>query len=130
MKALIVDDSRLARKMLKSIIAPFFNEVFTSPSGEEGLRYFHHINPELAILDITLPGMNGLQLLSQIKTLNEDCRILMVSANSNQSIWEKAFQLGADSFIQKPFNANDIILAVKSIYGLEDTPLVKPQYAL
>ncbi len=110
---LIVDDSDFMRMMLTDILSHEHHRVIQAPSGEEGLKTLKGetcgIAVDVCILDIRLPGMDGLDVLKVIKREYPDLKIIMLSALHTEEIVKKALELGADSFVAKPFQASTLL---------------------
>ena len=105
-KILIVDDSRTSRKILRTILEGAGHEVI----GEavDGVNKFRELSPEITTLDITMPNMDGLEALKEIKKINANAKIIMVTAAGQQSKMVEAIKSGASEFVTKPFEADEI----------------------
>src|SRR5262245_17218765 len=98
---LIVDDEPLTlRTMSRGLQAEGF-EVLTSASGEEGLKKFHEEKPDLTLLDIVLPGMDGVEVLRQVKTSGSNAIVIMMSAYHLVDRAVEAMKLGAYDYLIK-----------------------------
>ena len=109
-KILIVDDSRTSRKILKTILENAGHEVIgEAVDGVDGVAKFQELSPEITTLDITMPNMDGLEALKEIKKLNTDAKVIMVTAAGQQNTMVEAIKSGASEFVTKPFEADEII---------------------
>jgi len=109
-KILIVDDSRTSRKILKTILENAGHEVIgEAVDGVDGVAKFQELSPEITTLDITMPNMDGLEALKEIKKLNTDAKVIMVTAAGQQNKMVEAIKSGASEFVTKPFEADEII---------------------
>ncbi|HEX3014865.1 MAG TPA: response regulator [Desulfobacteria bacterium] len=111
---LIVDDAAFMRMMLKDILTK--HEITVAGEAENGLialQKYQEVKPDLTILDITMPEMDGLQAVKEIRRLDPQARVIMCSAMGQQSMVIDAIQSGARDFIVKPFQADRVIEAVK-----------------
>lgn len=111
---LIVDDASFMRMMIKDILTK--NGFDVAGEAENGLRAvekFKELNPDLVIMDITMPEMDGIQAVKEIKALDPNAKIVMCSAMGQQSMVIEAIQAGAKDFIVKPFQHERVIEAVK-----------------
>lgn len=102
MKILLIDDSTLSRNMLKRSLGDQYTYL-EAPDGIQGLELYFLEKPDLVILDLTMPGMNGLELLSQIKQVDPSARVIIGTADIQEYSRKLAEDLGAVGFITKPF---------------------------
>ncbi|WP_020674946.1 sigma-54-dependent transcriptional regulator [Geopsychrobacter electrodiphilus] len=112
-KILVVDDEHLIRWSLEQSLKKQGYEVSTAGSGEEALRLVQEETPDLVLLDIQLPGMNGMEVLEKIKELEEDVIVIMVTALGVLETAVKAMRLGAYDYINKPFNLDELAIVIK-----------------
>ena len=109
---LIVDDEKSICQSLEGILTDEGYEVQTAPSAEEALRMMEEEAPHLVLLDIWLPGMDGLEALKIIKTEFPQVRVVMMSGHGTIETAVKATKLGAFDFIEKPLSLEKIILVI------------------
>ena len=108
-KILIVDDSRTSRKILRTILETAGHEVIgEAVDGVDGVNKFRELSPEITTLDITMPNMDGLEALKEIKKINTDAKVIMVTAAGQQNKMVEAIKSGASEFVTKPFEADEI----------------------
>lgn len=108
-KILIVDDSRTSRKILRTILEGAGHEVVgEAVDGVDGVNKFRELSPEITTLDITMPNMDGLEALKEIKKINANAKIIMVTAAGQQSKMVEAIKSGASEFVTKPFGTDEI----------------------
>jgi two-component system chemotaxis response regulator CheY len=118
-KMLIVDDSRLSRKKLRQILESGDHEVVAEAvDGQDGFEKYKEFQPDVTLLDITMPIMNGFECLDAIKAENKDARCIMVSAIGSPDALTNAIQKGADNYITKPYNSEDVLEVIEET--LED----------
>lgn len=111
---LIVDDATFIRMMLRDILTKNgFNIIGEAENGVEAIEKYKELQPELTIMDIIMPEMDGIQTVKEIKKINPDAKIIMCSAMGQQAMIIEAIQAGAKDFIVKPFKADRVIDAVK-----------------
>lgn len=99
---LIVDDSPTVLQTAQFILAKYFH-VVTADDGLSGLQRFHEEHPDLVLLDINLPKINGHKVLQEMLKLNPDAYIIMISSNAFKEEIIKSHQEGAKGFVAKPF---------------------------
>ncbi len=103
-KLLIVDDSVIIRQAIQKHLKDFDIEVVgTAEDGKIALEVFQETKPDIVTLDITMPEVDGLTVLEEMLKINEDVKVIVVTALSDKSTGLKAIKLGAKSFLPKPF---------------------------
>ena len=103
-KLLIVDDEVEICEFLKSFFEDRDFKVITAHSGAKALDQMALFHPEVVLLDIQMPGMDGLQTLKKIKEMYPEVKVIMVTAVETQEKIEEAMRLGADNYITKPLS--------------------------
>jgi len=115
---LIVDDAAFMRMMIKDVLSKNgFQICGEAENGAKAIEKFKEVNPDLVIMDITMPEVDGIQAVKEIKKMNGTAKIIMCSAMGQQAMVIEAIQAGAKDFIVKPFQAERIIEAVKKVLG-------------
>jgi len=117
-RILIVDDAAFMRMMLKDIITK--NEYEVAGEAENGLKaveLYKELKPDLVMMDITMPEMDGIQAVREIKKIDPQAKIIMCSAMGQQAMVIESIQAGARDFIVKPFQAEGIVEAIKKVLG-------------
>jgi len=114
----LVDDAAFMRMMLKDILVKNGYEVLgEAENGLKAVEKYKELNPDLVIMDITMPEMDGIEAVKEIKKINPSAAVIMCSAMGQQSMVIEAIQSGAKDFIVKPFQADRIIEAVRKVIG-------------
>lgn len=114
---LIVDDAVFMRSMLKRIITGAGDyEVYEAADGDQAIGLYDQVRPGLVLLDISMPGINGIEALKKIKEIDGDAFVIMCSAIGQDSMMKEAVDCGAGDFIVKPFKAEQIIQAVNRAF--------------
>ncbi len=107
---LIVDDSRTSRKILKNILEKnCFEVIGEAQDGEQGYLKYKECKPDIVTMDITMPGMDGIECLSLIKKENEDAKVVMITAAGQREKMVSAVKRGAVEYITKPFDEFEIV---------------------
>ena len=106
-RVLIIDDSLTAQIALKACI-PDGHEIFVADSGESGIGMFKEVSPHLILLDLTMPGMGGFDVLKVIRGIDENVSIVIITADTQKKTKEKAFMLGATNILKKPPKQEDV----------------------
>jgi len=107
-KVLVADDALFTRKVLREILEAEGCEVIEATNGQEAVDKFQRERPDLVLLDVSMPGMDGLATLHAIKGIDSDAKVVMVSAMGQSSTVQEALKSGACDFIVKPFRAHQI----------------------
>ncbi len=105
-KLLIVDDEQGLCEYLKNFFKPRGYNVFTAANGQNAVAIVKKENPELVLLDINMPGMDGLEVLRRIKNTSSQTKVIMVTISNDADTQQKARNLGADAFVKKPFTTD------------------------
>lgn len=114
-KILILDDEDPIRQFMKINLDYQGYQTVEASSGEEALKVFEEEKPAVAILDIMLPGISGYEVCEKIRDMSPMTGIIMVSAKSQDIDKILGLEKGADDYIIKPFNPQELILRVKSL---------------
>lgn len=114
-KVLILDDENSIRQFMKINLEYQGYKTCEASTGEEALKVFEEENPAVAILDVMLPGINGFEVCQKIREKSPKTGIIMVSAKSQDIDKILGLERGADDYIIKPFNPQELILRVRSL---------------
>ena len=115
---LICDDAAFMRMMIKDILTKNgYNVVGEDENGAKGVEKYNELKPDLVLMDITMPEMDGIAALKAIKANDPGASVIMCSAMGQQAMVIESIQSGAKDFIVKPFQADRVIEAVKKVVG-------------
>ena len=119
-RVLVTDDEEYLIELLDVNLKPAGFEVLKAYDGEEGLNKAITERPDLMILDVRMPGMDGYEVCRRLKAndATKDIPILMLSAYVQEADIKKGLSLGAVAYLKKPFNVQDLIRTVKQILGM------------
>ncbi|CAM3400894.1 MULTISPECIES: response regulator [Brevibacillus] len=113
-KVLIVDDAAFMRMMIKEILSKNgYTIVGEASDGAQAVEKYKELGPDLVTMDITMPEMDGIAALKEIKKMDPNARVIMCSAMGQQAMVIDAIQAGAKDFIVKPFQADRVLEAIK-----------------
>jgi two-component system nitrogen regulation response regulator NtrX len=115
---LIVDDEKSICQSLGSILVDEGYEVLTAESGEDALKVIREEIPRLVLLDIWLPGIDGIETLKIIKSSHPQVRVIIMSGHGTIETAVKATKLGAFDFIEKPLSLEKVVLVVNHVFEL------------
>lgn len=108
-KILVADDSMLARKKLRNCLAGLdYTNVIEAVDGENAVELFQSENPLLVFMDIVMPKKYGIDALKEIKAINEDAVVVMVSSTGTKVNVADAIKAGANDFLTKPFTVKQV----------------------
>ncbi|MEW6213764.1 MAG: sigma-54 dependent transcriptional regulator [Nitrospirota bacterium] len=110
---LVVDDEEGIRESLTGILEDEGYDVLTSSSGEEAIEVMKVQSPDLILLDIWLPGIDGIQTLEEIRSLRPELPIIMISGHGNIELAVKATKKGAYDFLEKPLSLERVLISAK-----------------
>ena len=113
-RILIIDDDKKLNKLLSDFLSPFGFEVLTAANPDEGLRYLKTHAPQLIILDIMLPGINGFELC---KIIREDNRVPIIMLTARGEVTDRVvgLELGADDYLAKPFEPRELVARIQAV---------------
>jgi CheY-like chemotaxis protein len=111
---MVIDDSIVIRKMIEIALEEEDYNIITAISGKEGLETIERENPNIVILDMMLPDMNGIEVLKTIKT-EKKLPVIMLSGKDSPQLIETAKEVGVDDFLPKPFRDEELVEKVKTL---------------
>lgn len=115
-RVLVVDDAMFMRASIQKMLeANGHTLAAEAEDGREALKKYEEVQPDVVILDITMPGMNGLEVLRKMKKLDPAAKIIICSAIGYQATIAEAIECGAKDFIVKPFEASQLIAAIEKV---------------
>jgi two-component system chemotaxis response regulator CheY len=114
-KILVVDDSSLARRMLRQLLEDLGHEVDDAAEGEQALERFFLKPPDLVILDLVMNGMYGLDVLTKMREMNPEVKVIVATADIQQSTIVQARAAGAKGLLNKPVGREKLNTAIHAI---------------
>lgn len=120
---LVVDDEETVTRVVKRTLEAAGYIVTTANTGNAALTVFESYTPDLILLDINMPGLNGYQTLELLKQRHDDIPVIMLTAVLDVTAIDKSLNLGADDYIRKPFRSGELVARVKARLrraGLQD----------
>lgn len=117
-RVLIVDDAAFMRMMIKDILQKNgFEVVGEASNGIEAVNLYKKEKPDVVTMDITMPDMDGIEAVREIKAFDSEAKIIMCSAMGQQSMVMDAIKSGAKDFIVKPFQSDRVLEAIRKVVG-------------
>lgn len=115
---LICDDAAFMRMMIKDILTKSgYTVAGEAENGAKAVEKYTELKPDLVLMDITMPEMDGIQALKKIRELDPKASVIMCSAMGQQAMVIESIQSGAKDFIVKPFQADRVLEAVRKVVG-------------
>ncbi len=113
---LIVDDSRTSRRILKDILERAGYEVAGEAiNGKEGVDFYDRLHPDIVTMDITMPEMDGIEALKEIRKAHPEAVVIMVTAAGQKDKMMEAVKMGAAEFVSKPFVEETVLEALEHV---------------
>jgi two-component system KDP operon response regulator KdpE len=113
-KVLVIDDEPPIRKLLRMGLSAHGYEILEAPSGRVSLELLEQEKPDLVILDLGLPDIQGLDLLRMIRSRNESVPIVVLSSRGDEAGKVQALDLGADDYVTKPFGMDELLARMRA----------------
>ncbi|MHB1420257.1 MAG: response regulator [Bacillota bacterium] len=115
-KVLIVDDAAFMRMMIRDIITKNgFEVVGEAENGMVAVNLFKELRPDVVTMDITMPEMDGIAAVKEIRQIDPEAKIIMCSAMGQQMMVMEAIQAGAKDFVVKPFQKERVLQAIQRV---------------
>jgi two-component system chemotaxis response regulator CheY len=114
-KILIVDDSGMSRRTLRKILEPAGYEISEAEEGIVALERYFLDKPDLVLLDLTMTGMYGVEVLNKLREMDPQARVIIASADIQSSTREIVDAGGASAFINKPFTSEKVLSTVRMV---------------
>ena len=115
-KILVIDDEPSIINLVSAYLKPEGYEVYTAADGNAGLKAARAFKPDLIILDLMLPGMDGIELLSILRR-ESDVYVIMLTARTDETDKIVGLSVGADDYVTKPFSPRELVLRVRNLLG-------------
>lgn len=115
---LVCDDAAFMRMMIKDILGKNgYTVAGEAENGQKAVEKYTELKPDLVLMDITMPEMDGIQALKEIRKIDGGAKVIMCSAMGQQAMVIESIQAGAKDFIVKPFQPERVLEAVKKVVG-------------
>ena len=117
-KIMMVDDAAFMRKVIKDTLSKAgYTDLYEAVDGADAVEKYNEIKPDLVLMDITMPNMDGLEALKAIRAADGNANVVMCSAMGQETMVIDAIRSGAKDFIVKPFKGERVLKTVTSIVG-------------
>ncbi len=112
---MVVDDADFMRMKCVELLIEYGYEVVEAENGAQALKKYQEDKPDAVLLDITMPDMDGLEALREIKKIDPKARVAMLTALDQKGVTQQAIDAGADLFVVKPFTTVKVIATVDKL---------------
>ncbi len=116
-KILVVDDAAFMRMRSKKMLEQSGHSVVEAATGSQAVDMYKESKPDIVLMDITMPDMDGLSALKEIRKIDPNAKVAMVTAMGQQSIVMDALKAGAQDFVVKPFEPDRMLATIKKLLG-------------
>ena len=117
-KILVVDDAAFMRKVIRDTLTKNgYTDIYEAVDGANAVERYDELHPDLVLMDITMPNMDGLEALKAIRAKDSNANVVMCTAMGQEAMVVEAVQAGTNDFIVKPFKEDRLIKTVSSIVG-------------
>lgn len=113
MKILITDDSAFMRTIVKNALKDINADFYEAENGDVAVDLYKEYKPDLVLLDVIMPVKNGVMALQEIKEMNPNAIVIIVTSVGQEEMISKAKELGANDFVAKPFKQEELLAKVK-----------------
>ena len=113
-RILIVDDEQESRELISEFLQLKGYQILIAADGQEAITIVKNERPHIVLLDIRMPGLDGIEVLKRIRAIDKGIGIIMITAVKDERVGEQALKLGACDYITKPIDLNDL---EKSVYA-------------
>jgi DNA-binding response OmpR family regulator len=124
-KILVVDDDPDIRRLLSVLLEGEGHNVISAPDGERALELISREGPDLILLDVMMPKKDGYTVLREMKAsgIRESTKVLVLTARAAESDWLRGYKLGADQYLTKPFDTEELLTLVRDLLGMSQEQL-------
>ena len=116
-KVLLVEDEQTLAMIIKDTLEGQGFDIHTAADGQEGLRLFFDLRPDVLVADVMMPRMDGFELVRRIRQTDRHTPVLFLTARSAVSDVVQGFELGANDYLKKPFGMQELMVRIKALVG-------------
>lgn len=126
-KVLLVEDEQTLAMIIKDTLDGQGFDIHTAADGEEGLRQFFDLRPDVLVADVMMPRMDGFEMVRRIRQTDRHTPVLFLTARSAVNDVVEGFELGANDYLKKPFGMQELIVRIKALLGRACTYTPTPE---
>ena len=123
LRLLYVEDNELARKSTLATLEIFFKEITVAVNGEEGLKYFTEQSFDVILTDISMPKMDGIEMISKIRESDENIKIIVLSAHDDPEYFKQATSSQVEAYLLKPINITRLVNTLEATVDMDVSKL-------
>jgi len=112
---LYIEDDRLTQRIIVSVLEKYFSKIFIANDGIEGIELFHEKRPDIILSDISMPNLNGIEMIETIKYYNPKQKIIFFTGYNNLEYLKKSIDIGVDKYIFKPLETEEMLSALNEV---------------
>jgi len=112
---LYIEDDRLTQRIIVSVLENYFDNIFVANDGVEGIELFHEKRPDIILSDISMPNLNGIEMIREIKEYNPKQKIVLFTGYNDLNYLNKAINIGVDKYILKPLETKEMLTALNEV---------------
>ena len=116
-KVLLVEDEQTLAMIIKDTLDAQGFEISVAQNGQEGIRMFYELHPDVLVTDVMMPRIDGFELIRQLRQSDRNTPILVLSARSAINDVVEGFEIGANDYLKKPFGMQELIIRIKALVG-------------
>ena len=114
-KVMVVDDSLFMREHLAKLLTEHSYEVILAENGEEAVKTYRSAKPDVVLMDVTMPQMNGLAALVEIREFDQQAKVIMLTAMDERLLASHAIEVGAKDYLMKPVPLDKLLMALQKV---------------
>ncbi len=127
-KILLIDDDPTLLDLLGQYLQDSDFQVFTAANGTSGIKLAYNERPDLVLLDVMMPGMDGWEICARLREMTQ-VPIVMVTAKSSEADKLRGFRLGVDDYVTKPFSFAELVARMQAVLARANSPVKENSYA-
>lgn len=116
-QVLLVEDEQTLAMIIKETLEEKDFIIYTAKDGEEGLRHYYNLHPDVLVADVMMPRMDGFEMVKRIRQSDKKTPVLFLTARSAINDVVEGFELGANDYLKKPFGMQELIIRIKALLG-------------
>jgi diguanylate cyclase (GGDEF)-like protein len=125
---LYIDDDKVAQNIISRLLQSYFNKIYIANDGIDGIKLYREKSPDIVLSDISMPNMNGIEMVKEIKKLNPNQKVVLFTAYNDIDYLNKAINLGVDKYILKPLDAKKMHEALDELVRLLELEIEEKRY--
>jgi len=125
---LYIDDDKVAQNIISRLLESYFSKIYVANDGIDGIELYREKSPDIVLSDISMPNMNGIEMVKEIKKLNPKQKVVLFTAYNDIDYLNKAINLGVDKYILKPLDAQKMHEALDELVKLLELEIEEKRY--